>query len=103
MIYPTEWMRRRMSRTGLSRLPGSIIRYGIETGSFAPNPRAREALGWRKDTPLILSVGSMCSPDDDRKGFAVLVDSFDRFVKKEIPTAKLYIRLGRCSWVRRLY
>ena len=48
----------------------------------------------RQRRPLILSVGSMYSPHDDRKGFAVLLDGFARFVQKEIPGARLVI-IGR--------
>jgi glycosyltransferase involved in cell wall biosynthesis len=94
VVYPTEWMRRRVGRTALARLDGSVIPYGIDTGAFAPDPRAKERLGWDPRAPLLLTVGSMYSPDDDRKGFAVLLDAFARIVKKEVPAARLVI-IGR--------
>jgi glycosyltransferase involved in cell wall biosynthesis len=94
VIYPTEWMRRRVSRTALARLPGSVVPYGIDTTAFAPDPRARERLGWPRDVPLVLAVGSQYSPDDDRKGFSVLLAAFQRFVRPEVPAARLVI-IGR--------
>jgi glycosyltransferase involved in cell wall biosynthesis len=94
LVYPTEWMRRRVSKTALARLDSTLIPYGIDTAAFGPDPRAKERLGWDPAAPLILTVGSMYSPDDDRKGFAVLLEAFARVVRREIPAARL-VMIGR--------
>jgi glycosyltransferase involved in cell wall biosynthesis len=94
VIYPTEWMRRRVGRTALARLRGSVIPYGIDEGCFAPDSGAKHRLGWDGGAPLILCVGSQYSPLDDRKGFAILLESFERVVRREIPAARLVI-IGR--------
>jgi glycosyltransferase involved in cell wall biosynthesis len=93
VIHPTEWMLRRTSRTAIAALPSSVIPYGIDTGAFAPDARARADLGLG-EAPVVLSVGSMYSPLDDRKGFAVLVDAFRTIVRREVPAARLVI-VGR--------
>ena len=94
VVYPTEWMRRRVGKTALARLPAAVIPYGIDERFFAPDPEAKERIGWSREAPLILSVGSQYSPEDDRKGFAVLLESFARVVRPEVPAARLVI-VGR--------
>jgi glycosyltransferase involved in cell wall biosynthesis len=94
VVYPTEWMRRRVGFTALARLPGTVIPYGIDTQAFAPAPYAKDLLGWPAGVPLVLAVGSQYSPEDDRKGFAPLVHAFERVVSREIPAARLVI-IGR--------
>jgi glycosyltransferase involved in cell wall biosynthesis len=94
VVYPTEWMRRRVGGISLSGLPSSVIPYGIDTAAFAPNPRARAQLGIEAGVPLIVTVGSMYSAHDDRKGFQYLLESFARVVRKDLPAARLVI-VGR--------
>jgi glycosyltransferase involved in cell wall biosynthesis len=94
VVYPTEWMRRRTRRTALARRPGTVIPYGIDTGAFAPDPGARARLRLDAGTPVILCIGSMYSPRDDRKGFAFLFDAFARVVRPEVPRARLVV-IGR--------
>jgi glycosyltransferase involved in cell wall biosynthesis len=94
VIYPTEWMRRRVSGTALAKLPASLIPYGIDAGAFGPDPRAKERLGWPRNVPLVLTVGSQYSPDDDRKGFAILLDAHVRCVRREFAAARLVV-IGR--------
>lgn len=94
VICPTLWMQRRMRRTAVSRLSGSHIRYGIDTRIFRRDARARQTLNLPHAVPLIVSVGSMYSADDDRKGFAFLLDAFTRRVRPVFPDARLAI-IGR--------
>jgi glycosyltransferase involved in cell wall biosynthesis len=93
VIYPTEWMRRRMRRIAIAALPSTVIRYGIDATAFRPDTTARARLNLSA-APLLLSVGSMYSKDDDRKGFAYLLDAFSRVVRTAIPAARLVI-VGR--------
>jgi glycosyltransferase involved in cell wall biosynthesis len=84
-------MQRRMARIALGRLDSSVIPYGVDATAFAPDPGARAALGLAPGEPVVLSVGSMYSPEDDRKGFAVLIDAFERVVRRSVPGARLVI------------
>jgi glycosyltransferase involved in cell wall biosynthesis len=84
-------MRRRVAETALAALPGTVIPYGIDPDAYVAAPHARDVLGWPAKAPLVLSVGSQYSRQDDRKGFSVLVEAFERFVTPQIPAARLVI------------
>ena len=82
-----------------------MIPYGIDTATSRPIRARRSGSDGTRTRRSILSVGSQYSPQDDRKGFAVLLESFERIVRKELPAARLVI-IGRrprsCDPRRRL-
>lgn len=89
LVYPSAWMKRRLARTELGRLPGQVIPYGVDTAFFAPGQVAREALGL-PDGPLVLFAGNMYSADDHRKGLPDLLAAFPE-VRKALPDARLVV------------
>ncbi len=95
LVYPTAWMRRRVSRTALYDLPYRIIPNGVDADFYRPRPEAKAALGL-DDRPLVVMAGNMYSPDDDRKGHAVLARAFDEVIRLALPLARLAI-VGRVS------
>jgi glycosyltransferase involved in cell wall biosynthesis len=83
VVYPSEWMKQRLSRSEWSRLPSSVIPYGVE---IPPAGSVNPPSGHR-----VLFAGNMYSEADDRKGLRVLLEAFRIFVRKRIPEASLTI------------
>lgn len=83
LIYPSEWMRRRLSRSEWRHCSGTMIPYAIDPQPWS-RPREEAAV------PTVLFAGNMYSDRDHRKGLPDLLEGW-RAVREALPDAELRI------------
>jgi len=89
LVYPSEWMRRRMARSELGAQASSVIPYGVDTRRFHPGPAHRADLGMPHG-PIALFAGNMYSAEDHRKGLPDLLAQWPE-VRSRVPGATLCV------------
>ncbi len=97
LVCPSEWMRRRLSRSEWGKRPTSVIPYSVDTDRYTRDAPRRARVGLPEAGPVALFVGNMYSPDDHRKGLPDLLAAFGA-VRELVPTATLAIA-GRVEGV----
>ncbi len=93
MMWPSEWMRERCSKTALASLPGVVSNYGIDLERFRPRLGAKALIGVGAG-PLVVTVANMYAAGDRRKGLHVLLEAWENIVGQAVPDASLRV-LGR--------
>lgn len=97
VVCPSDWMRRRLSRSEWGKHPTSVIPYSVDTDLYVPGDPRRVGVGLPESGPVALFVGNMYSPDDHRKGLPDLLEAFGA-ARQLVPDATLAVA-GRVEGV----
>lgn len=90
VVCPSDWMRRRLSRSEWGKRPTSVIPNGVDTERFSPGRGRRPGVGLPDDGVVALFVGNMYGPSDHRKGLPDLLDAWSA-VRALAPDAMLAV------------
>jgi glycosyltransferase involved in cell wall biosynthesis len=89
LVWPSEWIRRRLGRSEWSRHPGAVIPYGVDVAYFASGRREPASFGLPVGK-VVLFTGNMYSEEDHRKGLPDLLEAWPT-VRRAEPRAVLAI------------
>ena len=87
VVTPSEWLRQRLLATEMKRFHIEHIPNGVDLTHYAPQPAARQNLGFPENEKIILYIGRKSS--SRRKGLPYLLDAFLNRIVPAIPNAVL--------------